>query len=250
MNTLTKELLKDLECPVCMDYFQEPIIMCSNGHNVCGKCKAKLKKCPVCRSDFLETRNRTLESLTSKLTATCKYSHIVCDKKITLLNIKFPTATCHRLPYKCPYPSCSSENPLCCMKYHLQTKHGLGILKKSEYTKTWLKNFSRASTWQRAILFYDEIFLHVCTVRDDTLYTCVLHIGCAKKTTMFRYRVKIKRRETMESQKATCTVSNYTCGLDQVIRSGSCVYFSYQFARSCVGDEGILKIYLRLDVHD
>jgi predicted ABC-type exoprotein transport system permease subunit len=134
------------------------------------------------------------------------------------------------------------------MKYHLQTEHGAEILKESEYSKTSLKTFSSASTWQRAILFYDEIFLHVCTVRGGTLYTCVLHIGCEKKTTMFRYRVKIKRRETMESQKATCAVRNYTCGLDQVIRSGSCVCFNYQFAQSCAGDEDMLKVYLRLDV--
>jgi hypothetical protein len=32
-------LLKELECPVCLEYMESPIKLCENGHNICDNCR-------------------------------------------------------------------------------------------------------------------------------------------------------------------------------------------------------------------
>ena len=51
----------DLKCPVCTEIPRnKTIYQCKNGHFVCNMCHPKLdvKKCPECRDDLFETRNK------------------------------------------------------------------------------------------------------------------------------------------------------------------------------------------------
>ncbi|GBP68119.1 E3 ubiquitin-protein ligase sina, partial [Eumeta japonica] len=52
-----------LQCPVCYEIPTGQILQCNEGHHVCGRCKARLDLCPVCRSLFFGTRNYALEEL-------------------------------------------------------------------------------------------------------------------------------------------------------------------------------------------
>jgi E3 ubiquitin-protein ligase SIAH1 len=242
MATLTKEHLKEFECPVCLEYFRQPIILCRNGHNVCGKCRTQLEKCPLCRSVFLETRNRTLETVTSNLKVACKNRTFGCNMRIMLVNITAHEAKCHWRPYKCPMPDCAFECLLTRLRRHLNNVHTACLHTESQNSITSLINFGRDSTsnWHKAILFSDEIFVHVCAVRDSSLYTCVLHVGLKENTAKFSYSIQIERR------KATYAVPNYICDLKQIIRSGNCARFDYRFAQRCAGDKNILKIKVHL----
>lgn len=38
-RALTEALLKELKCPVCMEYMVPPIKLCTSGHNICSKCR-------------------------------------------------------------------------------------------------------------------------------------------------------------------------------------------------------------------
>jgi hypothetical protein len=246
MVTLTKQLLKELECPVCMEYFRQPIIMCRNGHSMCGKCRAQLMRCPLCRSDFLETRNRTLEILTRKISLACIYSSVGCSMKIMMAKITVHERNCHWRPFKCPKPNCACKCPLADMRNHLWAVHGTSLLRENRDSITLLRNFGTTSNWQRAILFSDEIFVHVCTVIEGRLYTCVLHVGLQEKTTRFSYSVQIKGQKATERQKAPYSVHNYISDMNQIIRSGNCAWFNYQFAQRCAGNESLLKMNVHL----
>ncbi|PNF16918.1 hypothetical protein B7P43_G04209 [Cryptotermes secundus] len=242
MATLTKELLKELECPVCLEYFRQPIILCTNGHSVCGKCTAQLEKCPLCRSDFLQARNRTLETVTSKLKVACRNREFGCNAAFTLVNITEHESKCQWRPYKCPMQNCTSECRLTDLRKHLINVHRAYLNAETQNSITSLTNFGRepTSNWCRPILFCDEVFVHVCTVRDSTLYTCVLHVGPEEKTTKFTYCIQIMGR------KGTFAVRNYTCGMDQIISCGICTRFDYQFAKKCAGHKNILKMNVHL----
>jgi hypothetical protein len=87
--------------PVCFEYFQEPILMCTNGHSVCGECKAKLERCLVCRSDILETRNRALEAVMRELKSCMQ------EYELAMANITAHEGNCHLCPYKCPIAECA-----------------------------------------------------------------------------------------------------------------------------------------------
>lgn len=52
-----------LQCPVCYEIPSGQIFQCNEGHHVCGRCKARLNQCPVCRALFFGTRNYAMEEL-------------------------------------------------------------------------------------------------------------------------------------------------------------------------------------------
>lgn len=56
-------ILRELECPVCVNYMIPPIRLCTNGHSLCEPCRFKLTKCPICNGKFTEVRNRSLETV-------------------------------------------------------------------------------------------------------------------------------------------------------------------------------------------
>jgi len=56
-----------LQCPVCLDTTQGIKCQCINGHHICFQCKNQLQICPVCKSNFITTRNLAVEQLTAKL---------------------------------------------------------------------------------------------------------------------------------------------------------------------------------------
>ena len=62
-HALTKALLKELKCPVCMEYMVPPIKLCMNGHNICSKRRERVQCCPTCRDKFSEIRNVALENI-------------------------------------------------------------------------------------------------------------------------------------------------------------------------------------------
>ena len=39
---LQNRLLRDLECPVCIEPMVEKIVQCADGHNICKECKDKV----------------------------------------------------------------------------------------------------------------------------------------------------------------------------------------------------------------
>ena len=56
-----KELIKDLECPVCIETPRVgPLFQCENGHILCSQCNGKIKQCPQCRIDLPKVRIRNL----------------------------------------------------------------------------------------------------------------------------------------------------------------------------------------------
>jgi len=82
--------LSELECPVCLlPPRQAPVFMCPLGHNICCECKPLLKKCPICKVNYLQkkdTRNFFVEKILDSLERKCRYElfgckYSVCDSK-------------------------------------------------------------------------------------------------------------------------------------------------------------------------
>jgi len=80
---MPQDILSELECPVCLlPPRKAPVFMCPLGHNICSECKPKLKKCPVCKVNYLknkETRNFFVEKILNKLERNCRYELFNCD---------------------------------------------------------------------------------------------------------------------------------------------------------------------------
>jgi len=79
----SQNFLSELECPVCLiPPRQAPVFMCPLGHSICSECRPLLKKCPVCKVNYLqnkETRNYFVEKILDKLERKCRYELFDCD---------------------------------------------------------------------------------------------------------------------------------------------------------------------------
>ena len=85
---MVESIMKELECLVCMEYMVPPITLCESGHNICGKCRPYMRKCPTCRQHLLPTRNMSLERLTHKLQYPCCNQKTGCEEAYPLKEIR------------------------------------------------------------------------------------------------------------------------------------------------------------------
>ena len=45
-------LESELECPICFELSRPPVYQCPEGHIICGNCRPRVSRCPVCRFVF------------------------------------------------------------------------------------------------------------------------------------------------------------------------------------------------------
>merc|ERR1712058_115988 len=45
-----ERLQEILECPVCLEQVRNQVFQCFRGHIMCGRCRARVPRCPVCRA--------------------------------------------------------------------------------------------------------------------------------------------------------------------------------------------------------
>ncbi|GLG98385.1 Probable E3 ubiquitin-protein ligase sinah, partial [Gryllus bimaculatus] len=77
------EMLRLLECPVCMEHMFPPIEQCVNGHSVCARCRLCVSECPECKGRFAGTRCRRLEAICEVLLPRpCRHSTLGCRERL------------------------------------------------------------------------------------------------------------------------------------------------------------------------
>jgi hypothetical protein len=159
-----------------------------------------VERCPSCRSDFLKTRNRALESVISQLTVARKDVTCGCNMKIAMANITAHKENSHL----CPISNCASKSPLAGMRDHVIT-HGtdLSIETRRSSLHIPLGCMGEGFLWQRIMLFSDEVFIHTCHVTNGSLYAYVLHDGDKEKTAKFIYSLSITLRAKYQYVRAT-----------------------------------------------
>jgi hypothetical protein len=116
-------VLKDLECPVCLAYMVPPIKLCTNGHNICSRCRESVQCCPTCRAKFSETRNVALENIARKLKYPCVNRQSGCLRTFSIEYIAVHQAVCGYGIIKCPfheYLQCHLKGSKYDLKKHVQ----------------------------------------------------------------------------------------------------------------------------------
>ncbi|XP_015429317.1 PREDICTED: E3 ubiquitin-protein ligase sina-like [Dufourea novaeangliae] len=56
-----------LQCSVCLEIPKTLIVQCIIGHHICTFCRKTLNICPMCKQEFVQTRNFVAEDLVIKL---------------------------------------------------------------------------------------------------------------------------------------------------------------------------------------
>ena len=194
------ELLKELECPVCLEYMASPIKMCENGHNVCGSCKENLSECPSCRGKFINVRNITLENLAATAIYPCKNSEAGCEETFTVDDRNKHLSVCLYQSRKCPFSitpdvDCSWAGTLSDITAHIRDVHDAEFAEMPGHFKLTLLDFVSDSMYGKLLLILGEFFMLVCGSVDSDFDCAVFHFGPEEETEAFKYGFKIGNSE-------------------------------------------------------
>ncbi|PNF16913.1 E3 ubiquitin-protein ligase SIAH1B [Cryptotermes secundus] len=219
---LERSLLKNIECPVCMDYMTPPIILCQNGHNICSNCRPNLDTCPNCRDPILEARNYALEDLCYKLNYPCKFLEEGCEETFSGEHIKEHQAVCHHGIHACPLArvpgiNCDWSGEFKEFITHFETRHEDRICTEARF----LSPETNDSVF--ILLVHNEIFLFYKCFRDGKCCCVVQLFGTSAQASNFKYKVKLRAENKIEKLSQVILVRGITEEFDAVFRSGHCV---------------------------
>jgi hypothetical protein len=188
------ELLKELECPVCLEYMSSPIKMCENGHNICGSCKERLLNCPTCRGTFLNVRNVALEKLAATAIYPCKNCEAGCEETFTLDDRNKHLSVCVYQSRKCPF-ACSWTGILSDIPVHIRTVHESGIAEAPEHFNVKLLDLLRGRIYYQLVLVMGEFFCLIWSTVDEDIDFIIMHIGVKENSEAFKFGIKIGNSE-------------------------------------------------------
>jgi E3 ubiquitin-protein ligase SIAH1 len=248
MDGLSNELLLELECPVCMDYFLPPIAMCVNGHNICNSCKSTLKNCPTCKGNFTDVKNLSLENICRKVAVPCKYKTNGCTEVLPMDTISKHQSACPYCQYKCPFVitslECSWEGSIADMKDHIRSTH----VETGDYRDVLglhnarLPKFETSSAWCQALITMDEVFFRLSKVIEGFLYCCVFYVGPKVNASKYNYRITVASTDGKGCASACHETLAYESDVNEVIRKGNCAVFHCEFAKTCMNEENELLL--------
>ena len=233
------DLLKQLECPVCLEYMASPIEMCENGHSICSSCKERLSNCPSCRGEFSNVRNIALEKSAAGAVYPCRNMEAGCEKTLSICDKSNHQSECGYQSTECPFTKlslvhCPWNGILCEIGGHVRSEHGSETLEYTEWFKVTLQNVYTAQRYVKAIFIGDKLFYLVWEVSFDTFYFSVFLVGHKNEAEGFIYEFKICKLKENISITGTCR--SYLEANWKVFRRGECVTLHYRTVQKYVNE--------------
>ena len=220
-RALNEALLKEMECPVCMEYMVPPIKLCTNGHNICSKCRPRVSLCPTCRGSFSEIRNVALENIARSQKFLCANRQRGCPERFSSEHISKHHADGLYGKIKCPFTleeNCTWNGFKSDLKRHAKAAH----------TRRF---FELPSI--RSVLFEDkkvnflscfgELFVHYKRIRDGRLYSAVKLIGTSSEASKYKCEFTLCAATGIEQISKTFLVRGYSEDWETIFKSGICL---------------------------
>ncbi|XP_028161081.1 uncharacterized protein LOC114353325 isoform X4 [Ostrinia furnacalis] len=190
VKEFNQSLLRLLECPVCLEWMEPPMSQCRRGHLVCGRCRARLASCPVCRTTFSSVRNRAMEGVAEMVRYPCRHG---CGREVRLRRRAAHEASCEARRYNCPAPGCADRAPLPrdSLHQHFQSKHPAMIKTGSKHKFSLKVNSEQHESWLVAAL-HEYFSLRVdADLRAWGVHVHVAYIGPKCHAKHYTYEVSI-----------------------------------------------------------
>jgi len=214
-------LLEDLECPVCMEYMVPPINLCTNGHNICSRCRQSVQCCPICRAEFLETRNVVLENIARRQKYPCVNRQKGCLELFSIEHIAEHQAVCVYGNIKCPFKinwNCSWRGFKSDLKEHAKTAHPRSFLEDST-----LRSFLFMDNILTILSCFGELFVHYKRIQDGRLYCAVQLIGTSSEASKYKCEFTVRAANGIEQISNTFLVKGYSEDYETIFNSGKCL---------------------------
>ena len=231
-RALDQDLLKELECPVCMQYMVPPIKLCTNGHNICSKCEERVTCCPTCRAEFSEIRNVALENIARSQKYPCANWQSGCRELVSIEHIAKHQDVCVYGKFQCPFKlhkNCSWNGYRSDLHEHAQAAHGTEFFKLSSYCSPLFKD-----RIMNLLSCFGELFVHYKRIRDGRFYSAVQLIGTNNQASKYKCEFTLCAANGIEQISKTLFVRGYSEDFETIFNSGKCF---------CL-DEAVVRHYL------
>ncbi|KAG5888201.1 hypothetical protein JTB14_036212 [Gonioctena quinquepunctata] len=193
---IDEKMLHFFECPVCKNFMKPPIYQCQSGHSICNLCRPRLEKCPTCRSTFGNTRNYSLEGLTTGVQYPCVYHDSGCTEISSVTEIMKHETECPFKPYNCPFTNCSLTGNHDTIINHLINSHFDSVIYSGTtgYTESFRldQNSCYGKVFDRkCIIAFNHIFRLTCKRVAEHCLMAAEVFGCKNDSKTFVYEVAI-----------------------------------------------------------
>ena len=251
-----RDLLEDLECPVCREYMTPPISICVSGHSICKTCRRKLKKCRMCTKTFTKSRNLALEKIIGKMKYPCKYEDLGCTGLFSLECLASHQADCPRQAHRCPFAvldaqTCTWEGTADAVVGHMKANHSdiCSMLNRAGKFRTRLWDIVKGPLWCRAVYKQDDVFLWYTKLVESHVYSCLLYMGVKEEAAAFKYKMTINNVGKTGSFMASHRTCPYPNNVDKIFQNCDCVIFHHEFVKKCIDAEKCLLVEIEVFRH-
>lgn len=169
-------LQEELECPICLEIMLGKISLCNNGHNMCKKCKGKLRQqnCPVCKASFINGRNYALEKIAKNFTFNCRNKG--CHKEFKANLISEHNDKCIYKIEQCPlsFKGCSWKGIFFHIKQHVKIQH-------KKKLNEWLKYDSNMDYYIFLTFNSGDLFIAHVKTESSNKICAVMKMGLNEK---------------------------------------------------------------------
>jgi E3 ubiquitin-protein ligase SIAH1 len=226
---LDKDLLRELECDVCMQYMVPPIKLCTNGHNICSKCRGFVTCCPTCRAEFSEIRSAVLEYIARSLKYPCANRQSGCIQLFSVEHIAKHHAVCVYGKIKCPFhllKKCSWNGLKSILKEHAKAAHPDCFFEVSSFCISQLYESLAITSC------FGELFTYYQQLRDGRFYAAVQLIGTSSEASKYKCEITLRAAHGIEQISNTFFVQGYSENFETIFNYGKCLSLEEVRARN------------------
>jgi E3 ubiquitin-protein ligase SIAH1 len=229
-RALDEALLKELECPVCMEYMVPPITLCTNGHNICSKCRGTVKCCFTCRAEFAEVRSVALENIARRLKYPCANRQSGCLEFFSCEHIAEHHTVCVYGKIRCPFKlvkNCSWNGLKSDLKKHAKVAHLDRIFESPAINSALFEDRIMC-----LISCLGQLFVYYKRVRDGRMYCAVQLIGTISEASKYKCEFTLRAANGVEQITNTLFVRGYSEDFETIFNSGKCLRLDEEVVRN------------------
>ena len=230
-RAVIENLLSDLECPVCMQYMVPPIKLCTNGHNICSRCRGRVQCCPICRAEFSVIRNLALEHIARRQKYPCANRQSGCLDLFSIEHIAEHHVLCVYGKIKCPFhllKVCSWNGVKDDLKEHTKAAHPGCFLEGSKFVSPHLP------VCFAIVSCFGELFTYYLKKQDGRYYAAVQLIGTSSEASKYKCQYKLLAANGIEEISKIFLVQGYAEDFEKIFKSGKCLNLDEETVKNFV----------------
>ncbi|XP_067000879.2 E3 ubiquitin-protein ligase SIAH1A [Anabrus simplex] len=245
-----KFVINILRCqnPQCDKYLTTPIGQCEQGHSICSLCSIG-PHCPLCKSEFIDTRSIALENLVNSLLLPCKNEDVGCSDKFPPAVKKVHEAHCLYSFFKCICPECTWTGERDSMWDHMVNSHGEHTSVEPSMKFIVDVHNPAACNYHKMILVHGMVFIAklVYQLSDKKLYGAVLILD---ERDIAEYRYEFSMSGSAKNSERTFSFSRdvhtMTNTFQNIFEGKDCFNFPMDQVSNFQNEDDMLEIYLSI----